>query len=157
MANYLFANFTLRHKLCTLSIISLENLSYFIFYLLCCINHLMKGFFLWNNNPVLAYITIRFCLFDLRFHFTRSIAKSVAYMCAHFLSCVWLLETTWIVASKVPLSMGFPRQEYRSGLPFPLQEIFPTQGSNPCFLSLLHWEADSLLLCHLESPCKSVG
>ena len=25
----------------------------------------------------------------------------------------------WIVASQVPLSMGFPRQEYWSGLPFP--------------------------------------
>ena len=32
-------------KLCTLSIISLENLSYFIFYLFCGINHLMKDFF----------------------------------------------------------------------------------------------------------------
>ena len=27
--------------------------------------------------------------------------------------------------------MGFARQEYQSGLPFLLQEIFPTQGLNP--------------------------
>ena len=27
--------------------------------------------------------------------------------------------TPWIVACKVPLSMGFVRQEYWSGLPFP--------------------------------------
>ena len=38
--------------------------------------------------------------------------------------------------SSVPLSVGFLRQEYWSGLPFPLQRIFPTQGSNP---DLLHW------------------
>ena len=44
-----------------------------------------------------------------------------------------------------PLSMGFPRQEYWSGLHFLLQGIFPIQGSN---LRLLHWQADSLLLSH---------
>ena len=27
--------------------------------------------------------------------------------------------TLWIVACQAPLSMGFPRQEYRSELPFP--------------------------------------
>ena len=27
--------------------------------------------------------------------------------------------------------------------------ISPTRGSNPCFLCLLHWQADSLPLCHL--------
>ena len=27
--------------------------------------------------------------------------------------------TKWTVACQVPLSMGFPRQEYWSGLPFP--------------------------------------
>ena len=30
------------------------------------------------------------------------------------------------------------------GCHFLLQEIFPTQGSNPCLLHLLHWQADSL-------------
>ena len=33
-----------------------------------------------------------------------------------------------------------------------LPGIFPTQGSNLCLLSLLHWQADSLPLCHLENP-----
>ena len=32
-------------------------------------------------------------------------------------SCL-TLETPWTVASKAPLSVGFPRQEYWSGLPF---------------------------------------
>ena len=33
-------------------------------------------------------------------------------------SCL-TLATPWTVADKVPLSMGFSRQEYWSGLPFP--------------------------------------
>ena len=32
---------------------------------------------------------------------------------------------------------------------FLLQGIFPTQGSNLILLHLLHWQADSLPLCHL--------
>ena len=50
--------------------------------------------------------------------------------------------------------MGFSRQEYWS-CHFLLQGIFPTQGSNPCLLRLLRWQADSLPLCHLESPYVS--
>ena len=35
------------------------------------------------------------------------------------LSRVRLLATPWTAAHQAPLSMGFPRQEYWSGLPFP--------------------------------------
>ena len=31
----------------------------------------------------------------------------------------------WTVAHQAPLSIGFPRQEYRSGLPFPPPGDFP--------------------------------
>ena len=54
------------------------------------------------------------------------------------LSCfshVWLFKNPWTVACQAPLSMGPSRQEYWSGLPCPLQGIFPTQGSNPCLKS----------------------
>ena len=37
------------------------------------------------------------------------------------LSCVRLFVTPWTVAYQAPLSMGFSRQEYWSGLPFPSQ------------------------------------
>ena len=40
-------------------------------------------------------------------------------MCAHPLSCVQLFVTPWTVVYQVPLSMGFLRQEYWSGLPLP--------------------------------------
>ena len=34
-------------------------------------------------------------------------------------SRVWLLATSWTAAHQVPLSMGFSRQEYWSGMPLP--------------------------------------
>ena len=46
--------------------------------------------------------------------------------------------------------MGFSRQEYWSGLPFPSPGIFLTQGSNQCLWHLLHWQADSLPLVPLN-------
>ena len=46
------------------------------------------------------------------------------------LSRVRLFAAPWTVAYQAPLSMGFSRQEYWSGLPFPSPGIFPTQGSN---------------------------
>ena len=42
----------------------------------------------------------------------------------------------WTVACQVPLYMGFPRQEYWSGFPFPSPGVFLTQGSNLCLLGL---------------------
>ena len=40
-------------------------------------------------------------------------------MCVSVLSCVWFFATPWTIAHQAPLSMGFPRQEYWRGLPFP--------------------------------------
>ena len=44
------------------------------------------------------------------------------------LSCVWLFVTPWTVAYQAPPSMGFSRQEYWSGLPFPSLEDLPNPG-----------------------------
>ena len=38
-------------------------------------------------------------------------------------SCVRLFMTLWIIARQAPLSMGFSRQEYWSGLPFLLNRF----------------------------------
>ena len=46
----------------------------------------------------------------------------------------------------------FPGKNTGVGCHFLLQDIFPTQGSNPHFLYLLHLQADSLSLHHLEAP-----
>ena len=40
-------------------------------------------------------------------------------MCACMLSHVRFFATPWTVACQAPLPMGFPRQEYWSGLPCP--------------------------------------
>ena len=42
-----------------------------------------------------------------------------------------VLETPWTVARQTPLSMGFSRQEYWSGLPFPSPEDLPDPGIEP--------------------------
>ena len=68
------------------------------------------------------------------------------------LSRVRLFATLWSIVHQAPLSMGFSRQEYWSGFPSPIPGIFLTQGYNPRLLSLLHWQADSLPLCHLGYP-----
>ena len=57
--------------------------------------------------------------------------------------------TPWAVALQAPLSMGFPREEYRSQLPCSSPGTFPTQESNSRFLD---WQADSLPLSHQGSP-----
>ena len=57
-------------------------------------------------------------------------------------SCLTVV-TPCTVACQAPLSLGFSRQEYWNGLPFPPQGIFLTQGLNP---HLLHRQVDSLSL-----------
>ena len=53
----------------------------------------------------------------------------------YFLSCVCLFCDPWTIAHQAPLSMGFPRQEYWSGLPSPSPGNLPDHGSNPCLLN----------------------
>ena len=47
------------------------------------------------------------------------------------LSHVRLFVTLWTVGHQAPLSMGFPRQEYRTGLPFPPPGDLPNPGIEP--------------------------
>ena len=47
------------------------------------------------------------------------------------LSHVWLFAIPWTIACQALLSMKFPRQEYWSGLLFPLPGDLPNPGSKP--------------------------
>ena len=58
-----------------------------------------------------------------------------------FLSCIRLFATPWTVACQAPQSMGFSRQEYWSGLPFPSPGDLPNTGIKPWSPAL---QADSL-------------
>ena len=48
-----------------------------------------------------------------------------------WLSHVQLFATSWTVAHQAPLSMGFSKQEYWSGLPFPSLRDLPDPGIKP--------------------------
>ena len=65
------------------------------------------------------------------------------------LNCVWLLLTPWTVACQAPLSMGFPRQEYWNGLPFPSPGDLPNPGIKRATPAL---QLDALLLRQQGSP-----
>ena len=70
----------------------------------------------------------------------------VVYLCSH----AQVFATSWIVACWAPLSMGFPRQEYWSGLPFPSLEDLPNPGTEPVSPAL----ADRFFTTEpLGSPC----
>ena len=58
---------------------------------------------------------------------------------SHF-SHAWFFATLWTVALQAPLSMGFFRQEYWSGLPCPPPGDLPDPGIEPASLNLLHWQ-----------------
>ena len=64
--------------------------------------------------------------------------QTSACVLSHF-SCVWLFVTPWSVAHQAPLSMGFSRQEYWSGLPCPPPGDLPHPGIKP--LRLLYKQA----------------
>ena len=87
------------------------------------------------------------------------------------LCCIWLLslggglvttscltlETSWTVACQAPLSMGFSRQEYRSGLPFPSPGDLPDPGikpGSPALQAILYWLSCVNLWCkHVSVVC----
>ena len=50
-------------------------------------------------------------------------------------------DSSWAIAHQAPLPMGFSRQEYWSGLPFPSPGDLPDPGIEPTSLAL---QADSL-------------
>ena len=50
------------------------------------------------------------------------------HVCVCVLSHVQLFVTPWTVAHQAPLSVGFSRQEYWSGLPFPSPGDLPNPG-----------------------------
>ena len=62
--------------------------------------------------------------------------------------------TPWIVAHQAPLSMGFPRQEYWSGLPFPPPGDLPNPRIKPASAAL---QVASLPLSHQRSPERLAG
>ena len=91
-------------------------------------------------------------LYDLN-SFTVSLT---ACMHAKSLQSRQLFATPWTVAQQAPLSKGFSRQEYWSGLPCPPPGELPNLGIEPCLLHLLHWQTGSLPLAPPGKPTLSL-
>ena len=66
--------------------------------------------------------------------------------------CLALSATPWTIACQAPLSMGFPRQEYWSGLSLPSPEDLPKPGIKPVSAASPILQADPLPLSHQGSP-----
>ena len=71
---------------------------------------------------------------------------------------VWFFATQWTIAGQASLSMGFPRQEYWSGLSFPPPGDHPDPGTEPSslespalacgfFITNAPWEVPKGLVC----------
>ena len=69
-------------------------------------------------------------------------------------SCDQLFVTPWTIVHQAPLSMGFSRQEYWSGLPFPPGDL-PSPGTEPMSPVSPALQVDSLPLEPLGKPLLS--
>ena len=61
----------------------------------------------------------------------------LTYGCMYFVVVAKLcptLMTPWTIPNQAPLPMGFSRQEYLSGLPFPIPGDLPDPGIEPVSL-----------------------
>ena len=67
------------------------------------------------------------------------------------LSHVRLFATPWTVAFQAPPSMGFSRQEYCSGVPFPSPGDLPDPGTEPGSPA---FQADALTSAPPGTPTK---
>ena len=67
---------------------------------------------------------------------------------------VRLFATPWTIAHQAPLSMGFSRQQYQSGLPFPPPGDTPNTGIEPASPELA---GGSPTTEHLGSPLSVVN
>ena len=71
-------------------------------------------------------------------------------------SCAQLFLAPWTIARQSPLSMGFSRQEYWSGLPCRPQRDLPDPGIKPEFFMSPALAVGSLPPGYLGSPVDTV-
>ena len=88
--------------------------------------------------------------------FSQSALQCLVFFSRYIDGCYCLVAvmsdsfvTPCAVAHQASLSMGFPRQESWSGLPFPSPGVLPHPGMEPTSPAL---QADSLPLSHWERP-----
>ena len=82
--------------------------------------------------------------FNPTFSLSFTFIKLLLLLLSRF-SHVRLCATPWTIAYQAPPSMGFSRQEYWNGLPFPSPEDLPDPGTEP---SLPHCRQTLYCLSH---------
>ena len=95
---------------------------------------LWKNKFLWFKPPSSWYFVMA--------------ALENKCVCDHLMSRVWLFVTPWTVSHQAPLSMEFSRQEYWSGLPFPIPGDLPNPKIEPTSPVSPALQAQALPLSH---------
>ena len=83
---------------------------------------MLYKFLLYSKVTIIIYICVCVCV--------RARVRACAHVLSRF-SRVWLSVTPWTIAHQASLSMGFPMQEYWSGLPFPTTGDLPDPGIEP--------------------------
>ena len=68
------------------------------------------------------------------------------------LSHIWLSVVPWTIVRQAPLSRGFSRQEYWSGLPFPSPGDLPDPGTDPAAFVSPALSGDLLPLASSRKP-----
>jgi len=91
-----------------------------------------------RHKCICAHICIFISIFICIFICMSKQPGILCVLCAQALSHVRLFVSLWTVAHQAPLSMGFSRQEYWSGLPCPPPGGLPNPGIEPASLCLLH-------------------
>ena len=104
-----------------------------------------------HQSPCLQYLDLPSCLADA-LPSCRSSPLAVLIRWARLLQSRWHFLILWTVACQAPLSMGFSRQEYCSGLPRPPPGDLPSPGiesTSPVFPA---WQVGFLPLTLRGSP-----
>ena len=76
------------------------------------------------------------------------------YCCCLVTKSCLTLATPWTVAHQIPLAMGFSRQGYWSGLPFPFPGDLHHPGIKPAYLAL---QVDSLICWATRETSKPLA
>ena len=75
--------------------------------------------------------SLHMCLSVIKWRQKQLPLKIVQFTSVQLLSRVRLFVAPWTAAHQAPPSMGFSRQEYWSGLPFPSPGDLPDPGIEP--------------------------
>ena len=110
---------------------------------LCCmLGSSLDGRGVWGRMDTCVCVTESLCCPP---EITTTLLISYVCCMVNSFSPVRLFVTLWTIAQQAPLSMGFSKQEYWSGLPCPPPGDLPNPGIEPVSPVL---QEDSLSLCH---------